>query len=69
MPGSAELEMAFKNDSDSMEMSRKLANKKRDYATPQSDAVKNRDTRYGKTFNEMAAGIAQKVLNSTQYAI
>lgn len=61
MPGSAHLFMAFKNDPESMEMDRKLNNKKRDYALPQSDSHRNSGTKYGKTFNEMAAGLAHKV--------
>ena len=59
--GSTVAQSAFENDSEQKEIARKLANKKRDYALPQSDSHRNTGTRFGKTFNEMARGIALTV--------
>lgn len=61
IPGSTIALSAYENNPDQKEIARKLANKQRDYALPQSDSHRNIGTRWGKTFNEMARGIALTV--------
>ena len=48
----------YENDVEQKEIARKLKNKKRDFSLPQSDSFRNTGTKWGKTFNEMARGIA-----------
>ena len=61
VPSSSSANNAYENNRDYREIHRKLQNKKRDYALPQSDRSKNNETRWGPAFNELARDISVKV--------
>ena len=61
VPGSGQARLARENNAEYQEVHRKLQNKKRDYALPQSDSHRNHGTKYGTQFNQMANSIAHAV--------
>ena len=56
-----EIKLARENNAEYQEVHKKLQNKQRDYALPQSDSHRNHGTKYGSNFNQMANSIAHSV--------
>ena len=63
VPSSSSANNAYENNREYREIHRKLLNKKRDYATPQSDQERNANTKWGPSFNELARKISVEVAN------